>query len=399
MSKKPSKKKIILIIVLAVLLAAIAYFLYYFVILAKWEPKTDLRETSTKPVLYDTITDMKAKMGSNYPCALIMEQGIEKYTDEQLDETLLAVPGMEATKTITSKGKIAMCTSMTPQGIVACDDGFFISAYCHTHKHNSVIYYMDFEGKLISTITLSSKSHVGGLAYDPVNRVLWVSEKKNGETYLAALNISTIQAYSDKKGSKPIKYDQFVNLDGIKVASYVTYNEGAIWAGEFTYDEKGELREYQIRDKGILDGSSDYAIKTDENIQGLFIGDDYSIMSKSYGPFKSKILVFWIEDENLLGKAINNGAIPGEEDAVMIIENPPKLEQIGAYYNRVYFLYESAAFAYRSRGHSNIDRVLAYNNRSTEEWMEIYKNNSTYAEMDAKRIKVNEKAFEKMLDR
>ena len=198
-----SKKKIILIVVVVALLAAIAYYLYYFVLLAKWEPKTDLRETSTKPVLYDTITDMKAKMGSNYPCALIMEQGIEKYTDEQLDETLLAVPGMEATKTITSKGKIAMCTSMTPQGIVACDDGIFISAYCHTHKHNSVIYYMDFEGKLISTITLSSKSHVGGLAYDPVNRVLWVSEKKNGETYLAALNISTIQAYSDKKVSRP----------------------------------------------------------------------------------------------------------------------------------------------------------------------------------------------------
>ena len=35
------------------------------------------------------------------------------------------------------------CTSMTPQGIVITDKYIYISAYCYTHNHNSVIYQLD----------------------------------------------------------------------------------------------------------------------------------------------------------------------------------------------------------------------------------------------------------------
>lgn len=388
--KKPMSKtkKTILIILAVILVVAIGYCVYFFGILSVWEPKTSLKETNTNPVIYDTLTDMKKQMGDKYPYSLRIEQEWYGYTDEQMDETLLAVPGMEATKTKTAKGKVAMCTSMTPQGIVACDEGIFISAYCHTHKHNSVIYYVDWNGKLISTITLETKSHVGGLAYDDVNKVLWVSEKKDKKAALGGLNISSIKAYNDKT-DKPIKYDQFVKLQGIRAASYITYYNGAVWVGLFNAKDKGKLMEFQIAAGGILDGKADFTMKTDEKIQGLYICDDYTVMSKSYGPFDSKLLIFVADDS---ADAIKD-VVAGEESALMVMDNPPKLEQIGTIANRMYFLFESSAFCYRQRGSANIDRVTAYNLTEPEDLprlMELMEKNSKY---DNEHLTINEDVY------
>ena len=59
---------------------------------------------------------------------------------------------------------------------VGAEGYLLISAYCHTHRHNSVIYVLDLEThKYIKEIVLQGRSHVGAIAYDPVHRNVWVA--------------------------------------------------------------------------------------------------------------------------------------------------------------------------------------------------------------------------------
>ena len=57
------------------------------------------------------------------------------------------IPGLKYTRTfLNAQGtKQAVCTSMTPQGLAVTDEYVLVSAYCHTAKHNSVIYVINKE--------------------------------------------------------------------------------------------------------------------------------------------------------------------------------------------------------------------------------------------------------------
>ena len=57
------------------------------------------------------------------------------------------IPGLKYTRTFLSAqgSKKAVCTSMTPQGLAITPEYVLISAYCHTGKHNSVIYVINKE--------------------------------------------------------------------------------------------------------------------------------------------------------------------------------------------------------------------------------------------------------------
>ena len=88
------------------------------------------------------------------------------------------VPGLKSTRTLKVKGdgEAEVCTSMTPQGLAITEDYILVSAYCKTKAHDSVIYVIDKESRrFVKEIVLNTKAHVGGMAYDTMNQILWVT--------------------------------------------------------------------------------------------------------------------------------------------------------------------------------------------------------------------------------
>lgn len=86
-------------------------------------------------------------------------------------ELSFPVPGLKKVHTINWRNEKDHCTAMTPQGLTLTEDYLLISAYCHDHQHNSVIYVLDrITGVRLKTVILPDLPHAGGLAYDPLHR-------------------------------------------------------------------------------------------------------------------------------------------------------------------------------------------------------------------------------------
>ena len=90
------------------------------------------------------------------------------------DYGMMIIPGLAYADTIGSESrKIENCTSMTPQGLAVTKEYTFVSAYCKTKKHKSVIFVLDTQtGQYIKTLVLKDTTQAKGLAYDTKNNVL-----------------------------------------------------------------------------------------------------------------------------------------------------------------------------------------------------------------------------------
>ena len=65
---------------------------------------------------------------------------------------------------------------MTPQGITIAGKYILLTAYDGEHEHASVVYVLDKKtGKYLKTIQVAGRPHLGGIAYDPVAKNIWVT--------------------------------------------------------------------------------------------------------------------------------------------------------------------------------------------------------------------------------
>ena len=356
--KKPMsyRKEVTLVTLVAVTLAVIAIVVYvlFFGSLRKYEYKSDLKETSTEPAIYATYEDLLEGVGESYP---FFQADMELYGGPSY-----VVPGLEMSVTLNDKtGKKAKCTSMTPQGLAVSDKYVFISSYCGTHKHKSVIYVINKEtAKLEKTLVLDSMSHVGGLAYDTENQRLWVAEFINKKAYVGALELSEIEGY-DQNSGKALKYSREVQLKGIKRASSVTYQDGRLLVVYFNMWKNGLLNVYKIGEDGNVNSKPSYKIDIDNTVQGVAYENNLLVMTKSIGPLNSTLQVFDLSanvDKNNKLK-FNKDMTFNAKDAIYNIAMPEKLEQIYFSDGKLYMLFESGAFAYRFLSFSNVDRVIS----------------------------------------
>ena len=129
--KKKRKRRIVLLIVLVLIITYIGYRYYAYSYRYGTEPETDLVNTSTEPLLTE---EQLIKNLSKY-------EDLSTLNVNNLSQTSYVIPGLLATKTMAgdNASDFSMCTSMTPQGICVTENYLFISAYCHTHSHNSVL--------------------------------------------------------------------------------------------------------------------------------------------------------------------------------------------------------------------------------------------------------------------
>lgn len=229
------------------------YLGYTYIIRMKYEPPTALKDTSTEPAVYqlNELKDVLAQFEDFYTVAE------RNNLENTMDYGTYVIPGLKATKTINlDTHKIDMCTSMTPQSIAVTPEYLLVSGYCHTKEHSSVLFVIDKDShKYVKTVVLPGHSHVGGLAFDSENEVIWVSGRKRGVSYANSYTLEAIEEYSVDESQNPLAFRQMVPLIQLKQNSFMTYKEGHLYAGYFSQSGEGVLYKYALDDEGRLESS------------------------------------------------------------------------------------------------------------------------------------------------
>lgn len=362
---KKNKHVRLFLFLLTVVLAGSAYFYYVFNYRAKHEPEpADSRTTSA--ALYNLKTQRTLM-------SLMPEVKAAAFNGRaaEIDYGTYVIPGLTATETqvFGEKGTSCICTSMTPQGLAVTENYVLVSAYCYSKTHNSVIYVIDKKShKFVKEIVLRNKSHVGGLAYDPIHHNIWIAGMSRGIPQVNAITLKQLEDYSFQKENLPITYSQSYDLYAIARSSFLTYYNKALYVGYFTENTASILEEYSITDDGTLvtqlltdsldksDAITPIALPSDmrvitEQAQGVAFYKDKILFSHSYGIFPSSLQVF----NNSLQKLLE------EDSAIQDIRFPEKLEQIYVDGDDLYVLFESAAYGYRASSLFKMDRILKLN--------------------------------------
>lgn len=332
------------------------------------EPKTKLTVTNTNAVNYTMADFLFSLEYYNDIYTSVRKNGPSDYGT-------YVIPGLKATKTTTASGKMAMCTSMTPQGLAVTDKYLIISAYCYTHSHNSVLYLLDKEThKFLKEIVLWDQSHVGGLAYDSEHHILWISGQKNGVAYANSYTIDQLELYDLNRNKKPLPFHSQDPLYTLTRNSFMTYHDGDLYAGYFSLDGDSVIEQYPIMSNGKLllasnrkisnsrnlDILAQYALPTSiadisRQVQGIAFAGDYIFLSQSYGLGESKLRIY----HNTLDDPDTKKYDFRDENAIRTITLPSKLEQIYVSDTKVYMLFEGGAYSYRWEPIFNVDRVIS----------------------------------------
>lgn len=365
--KKKSKKHLRLLIFLTLLIIAGSSYFYYAVIYrGKYEPEPVETSTSTEPLYSLKSRRDWLSLTPKLKAAAFNGRAAE------IDYGTYIIPGLTATQTqiFGQKNSSDICTSMTPQGLAVTEDYLLVSAYCHSGTHNSVIYVIDKkEHTFIKELVLRNKSHVGGLAYDPVHHNIWISGMFRGIPQVNAITLEQLENYSFQESHQPLVYSQSYDLYAITRTSFITYHDNALYVGYFTQNTASVLEEYDIAEDGTLitqfssdmpdmvDSFTPIALPSDmrvitEQAQGVAFYENKILFSHSYGIFPSTIQIF---NNNTFQKLLE------KENAESSLYLPEKLEQIYVDGENLYVLFESAAYSYRASSLIKMDRILKLN--------------------------------------
>ncbi len=362
MNKKRKKRKfrILLYYLLFVLLATGIFSAYAVLYRSKTEPATKKIYTNTNAAVY-TFPQFSEVVGEN---SILETYGIQYYDHCPVSETYI-IPGLRATRSRSLSGSAEMCTSMTPQGLAVTEEYLFISAYCHTGQHNSVIYMMDkHTHDFIKEIVLPDRSHVGGLAYDPEHRNLWVAGRERGVAQANYYTLKSLETYTPTLSCEPLKYTEKYFLYGITRDSFLTYYDQALYVGFFTTDADSVIEKFAIDSDGGLVEQLDrewglnMRVPIAEDIsmisgkaQGVTFYGNQLLISQSYGILPSQLRLF----DHLSSYSLR------DQHAEQSFSFPCQMEQICVDGDDLYLLFESAAYSYRAYAPTVIDRVIKIN--------------------------------------
>lgn len=359
--KKNRWKRRILAVCLVIALSVAGYIGIIFGYMGNVEPKTDAVATNTESGIC-SLDEFKEQLK---PYKGLYEEAVLAHADEPESGTYV-IPGLESARTLTDNGagKTAICTSMTPQGIAVSEKYLFISAYCHTKKHNSVIFMVDKETHaFIKEIVLPNKAHVGSIAYDGENNNLWVCGSRNGIAQVNAIAMEDIESYDLEASYEPVSFLHVNNILDIPRSSFMAYNHSFLYVGYYSTDKNSTIKKYEVKDDGNIRNvpmdqgaararqgvASDDDFEISRYAQGMTFLGDILFLSYSVGIVPSRLAAYEMSD------GINDFT---DEMALEDIRLPYMLEQIYMDGGTMYLLFESGAYAYRYLPGIAVDRVL-----------------------------------------
>lgn len=200
----------------------------------------------------------------------------------------------------------------TVQGFVLLDKYMIISAYCKCipgKKNKSRLYFYDSKtGESNGFVELDNSSHVGGVAYDKVNNVLYVTGsygKVNAYSFDSVLSVLNGSGKLEKYDSSNL--DISLILKGNVSAATIYFYEGCLYVA--TCSNVGRVVKYKVRysDNKILVNEYKVFENVPACIQGISVfdyeGKRYYLFSQSYGKSKSTIKAL-DEKFNFIGQVV-----------------------------------------------------------------------------------------------
>lgn len=285
------------------------------------------------------------------------------------------VPGLKSLKTLDTASsdlntsKVIESKFMTPQGVTVTPEYVITSAYDHQQRGASVLTISNRQtGAFVKTVVLQGRPHVGGVAYDPVNQLIWICGKTDGKASIIAVSIKDIKKYKLNTQKSAIRYTYVTGLTSVARASTIAYHDGELWIGFFNAIGNSTVQRFKVKD--VIDkkikqrqdymtsGPFDNLVGGGKNqttigkIQGISFYKNYVYLSQSYGPEDSHIYVYDLNGKQTLFT---------KQDAKAVITMPSHLEQITIDQNRMYTIFESSARAYAKHEQTRIGRVVSFN--------------------------------------
>lgn len=360
-SKKNRWKRRVLAVCLVLVLIPAGYIGIIFGCMGKVEPKTDAVTTNAESSQY-TLEEFSERL---QPYSGLYEEAVLAHADEP-DSGTYVIPGLESARTLLDNGakRFSVCTGMTPQGIAVSGQYLFISAYCQSKNHNSVIFVVDKETHdFVKEVVLPNKAHVGSLAYDARNDNLWVCGSRNGIAQVNALDMERIEAYDFSEGWEPISFLHVNNILDIPRSSFMAYQAPYLYVGYYSTQEDSTIKKYEVQDDGNIRSvavehpaskvrqgvAEEDDLKISPYAQGMTFLGDILFLSYSMGIFPSRLAAYQVSD------GIRDFT---DEMALEDIRLPYMLEQIYMDGGTMYLLFESGAYPYRYLPGLSVDRVL-----------------------------------------
>ena len=346
---------------LVLVLIRAGYIGIIFGCMGKVEPKTDAVTTNAESSQY-TLEEFSERL---QPYSGLYEEAVLAHADEP-DSGTYVIPGLESARTLLDNGakRFSVCTGMTPQGIAVSGQYLFISAYCQSKNHNSVIFVVDKETHdFVKEVVLPNKAHVGSLAYDARNDNLWVCGRRNGIAQGNALDMESIEAYDFSEGWEPISFLHVNNILDIPRSSFMAYQAPYLYVGYYSTQEDSTIKKYEVQDDGNIRSvpvehpaskvrqgvAEEDDLKISPYAQGMTFLGDILFLSYSMGIFPSRLAAYQVSD------GIRDFT---DEMALEDIRLPYMLEQIYMDGGTMYLLFESGAYPYRYLPGLSVDRVL-----------------------------------------
>ena len=211
-------------LLLAWILLAGCFWFYIVVYRSVNEPVTWLERTNTSPAVH-TVSEIRQILTGYKE---FFSEDMVKHLSAERSFGTYVIPGLKAAKTVDSKTGITdICTSMTPQGMDVTEDSIFVSAYCHTKRHNSVLFEIDKKtGRFVKEIIMPNQTHAGGIAYDNLKQMLWVSDYVDGQAAVSLYTMEALENYQYDKTKKPLPFLETHILEGLARNSFMAFRGG-----------------------------------------------------------------------------------------------------------------------------------------------------------------------------
>lgn len=289
------------------------------------------------------------------------------------------IPGLDKTNIRNEK----VCSGMIPQGICVAGEYLIISAYDKSHmvtnsalhksqyKQKSVLYVMDVESRqYLTTITLDTTCHVGALAYNPDDEIIYVADSANGVVQRLSLEgIKACVESGNDAGEDVLGFD-FEAIDTMGYTpSFLAYYQDHLYVGQFARMNPKELFSNQMvvfDQNGVLIEQDTITIP--HYAQGVAFADwkeeTYMLISASYGRNRPAALSVYLMESQ------DDGSVKRKRK-VGKFACPNMSEDIDIQGDSLYTCYESASNFYRlsldNNGESSnvVDRIMVSSVKKT----------------------------------
>lgn len=243
-----------------------------------------------------------------------------------------------------------------PQGIAVTEEFVLVSSYDYFKDRNSIISIYDKDGNFINKCLLDNDAHVGGLAYDSRNNIVWVT------SYYGCIDGYSLEDLINSKKAIPLYKDILVGeglpnyrYSWLDTASFLAFHNDELLVGNFSLMDKGKVKRYVFdikEDKVILRYKGSFMIP--DKVQGITFhkknNKEYMLMSRSYGQHIPSLLQVFKYDDDI--KDYTKNGI-----STVIVKMPPMMEQVVSRNNQLYTLYESNAKIYNYRQDDDFDSI------------------------------------------